>query len=378
MANSSEEENKETRPLKKTTALPNPSEKASSQNADWAHYYPWLIGLALATALLSVGIALYTVQNSHDSQQKWIDENKSLSSQLNQLEQKQGKAQELIDAKEDQIQQAQQELQNKMDDVTTQLDKAMTQRLYQNEDWLLLKARYYMELAQINTHWSDNYSATIALLEQSDKLLTQLNDPKVFTVRQAIAQEIAQLKVSPSLDIAGLLSQLDAAQTSVDSLTLQPPHSGINDQSVEQNTTSTNNTTWRTRFNESVSLLEKMVVIRRNDEDIKPLISPLMESVLKDSIRLNLQEAQWAILNNNPLVYELTLKQAIRTLNRGFNEDSPNTTVLLKKLNELQAINLKMEKPKIGTALPLLNQLIENKKLLINAPVPSNKGENKS
>ncbi|HRD69160.1 MAG TPA: uroporphyrinogen-III C-methyltransferase [Legionella sp.] len=377
MANSSEEEKKETRPIKKNL-LPKPNETVPSKNTNWAHYYPWLIGLALATALLSVGIALYTVQNSQASQQKWIDENKSLSSQLSQLEQKQGKAQEQIDAKEENIQQAQQELQNKMDNVTTQLDKAMTQRLYQNEGWLLLKARYYMELAQINTHWSDNYSATIALLEQSDKLLTQLNDPKVFTVRQAIAQEIAQLKVAPSLDIAGLLSQLDAAQTSVDSLTLQTPHSGNNDQSVEQTTTSPNNTTWRTRFNESVSLLEKMVVIRRNDDDIKPLISPLMESVLKDSIRLNLQEAQWAILNNNPLVYELTLKQAIRTLNRGFNEDSPNTTVLLKKLNELQAINLKMEKPKIGTALPLLNQLIENKKSFINAPVPSNKGENKS
>ena len=189
--------------------------------------------------------------------------------------------------------------------------------------------------------------------------------------------EITQLKAIPSVDIAGLLSQLDAAQISVSNLTIQP----ISDENKSAAETKVQKTAissaWHNRLQESVNLLKKLVVIRRDDEQIKPLMSPLFVSILRESIRLNLQEAQWAILNNDAIVYQLALKQASLNIKRTFDETSQNTQALLKQLNDLQQITIIQEKPSVELALPLLNQLIDHKELLVNSVSNSGQGENR-
>ncbi|MFO3149026.1 uroporphyrinogen-III C-methyltransferase, partial [Legionella pneumophila serogroup 1] len=99
------------------------------------------------------------------------------------------------------------------------------------------------------------------------------------------------------------------------------------------------------------------------------------ESAIKENIRLNLQEAQWAILNNNPAVYQFALNQAIANLKRVFNDSSQNTDALIKQLSTLQNVKLTQEKPVVGQAIPLINQMIDNKELLVDQ-ANSKKGEN--
>ncbi|TID98295.1 hypothetical protein DIZ66_17770, partial [Legionella pneumophila] len=259
--------------------------------------------------------------------------------------------------------------------LNKELQTAMKQKLYQNNDWLLLKARYYLELAQINVHWSDNFNTSVALLQQADALLKGMNIPKIFTIRQTIAKEIAQLKSISVVDITGILSQLDAAQAAINNLSIQ---SVVDQQEVLNHITKSEEsgkTGWRNRLQDSVNFLEKLVVIRRHNENIPPLISPLYESAIKENIRLNLQEAQWAILNNNPAVYQFALNQAIANLKRVFNESSQNTDALIKQLSTLQNVKLTQEKPVVGQAIPLINQMIDNKELLVDQ-ANSKKGEN--
>ncbi len=95
------------------------------------------------------------------------------------------------------ISQTQTNLQNKIQQMNKDLQAALREHFDQKQDWLLLKARYYLELAQINAHWSDDQQVTIALLQQADALLRTIPDQQLFTVRQAIAQEITQLQVLP-------------------------------------------------------------------------------------------------------------------------------------------------------------------------------------
>ncbi|WBV64597.1 uroporphyrinogen-III C-methyltransferase [Legionella pneumophila 130b] len=177
------------------------------------------------------------------------------------------------------------------------------------------------------------------------------------------------------VDITGILSQLDAAQAAINNLSIQ---SVVDQQEVLNHITKSEEsgkTGWRNRLQDSVNFLEKLVVIRRHNENIQPLISPLYESAIKENIRLNLQEAQWAILNNNPAVYQFALNQAIANLKRVFNESSQNTDVLIKQLSTLQNVKLTQEKPVVGQAIPLINQMIDNKELLVDQ-ANSKKGEN--
>ena len=330
------------------------------------------IGLALIIGIVAIGIALYTMQLNQQLQTKLSEANTKLSSQLDKLQQSQNNAQEQLDSKAQVLQNSETDMQAKVDAVNKQVHAALSQGMYGNQDWLLLKARYYLELAQINTYWTNDMKTSIAQLQEADRILAAINQPKIFDIRQIIAKEIAQLKALPAVDVTGLLSQLNAAQMSVSALNLQtPPESVVPSSADNQPAPSPNTIEWRSHLQNSVNLLEKLVVIRRDKEDIKPLLSPLFEAALKESIRLNLQEAQWAVLNNNSAVFDLALKQATQNLKRIVNSQDQATEALIKQLNELQQIKLIQEKPEIGLALPELNRLVENKDL----PTPAGKGD---
>lgn len=326
-------------------------------------------------ALAALGTAAYTMFLNERLEKQLADKNTYFSVQLTQLEQKQSNVQEQIDAKTNDTLTAQTQLQTKFDNLNKQLQNAMQQRFYQNQDWALLKARYYLELAQINAHWSDSIASVIALLEQADHLLQQFSDPKILDIRQAIAKDIAQIQALPHVDIAGILSQLDAAQNSINNLTIPLP---ANSTPVSENTSTSPNkeSTWRLHLQSSMSVLEKFVVIRRHDQNVQPLLSPLLENILKENLHLSLQEAQWAVLTNNPSVYQLALKQAIQNLKMNFNENIAATAMLIKKLTELEQINIMQKRQEIGAVLPLLNELIDAKKAQLNQPISSKQGGN--
>ncbi|QMT58917.1 uroporphyrinogen-III C-methyltransferase [Legionella sp. PC997] len=318
--------------------------------------------LAFIVALGSLGVAAYTLFENNQLETQLSKTQNNFSTQLQQLEQSQVQAQELTNTRENKTEEIQTQWQAKFENLSKQIQNALQQKFYQNQDWLLLKARYYLELAQINSHWSNEIDATVALLEQSDQLLKQLNDPKILNIRQAIAKEIAQIQALPTVDIAGLLSQLDAAQNSIDDLSIPLPMKGNTHSSENSPPTANDSSTWKGRLQGSLNALEKLVVIRRHEQGIEPLISPLFEALLKEKLRLNLQEAQWAVLNNEPSVYQLVLKQAISSLKMNFNEKTPNTAALIKKLTELQQKNVTQKRPAMGSALPMLNELLQSKK----------------
>jgi uroporphyrin-3 C-methyltransferase len=314
--------------------------------------------LTALVALIALGTAAYTFFLNQQIQ-------KELDLKLSQLEQKQEEAQEQINKKTQGAEEAQAQLEKKITHLKTQVQNAMNQRFYQKQDWLLLKARYYLELAQINAHWSTNFESTVALLNEADTLLKQFNEPQIFAIRQAIAKDIAQVQANPQLDSSGVLSQLDAAQNSVNDLSI--PLLASKENEAEKSSTSTNKpSSWKTQLQESMGFLEKLVVIRHHEHAIKPLMSPLLEALLKERLQLNLQEAQWAILNNNSSVYQLALNQAIKNLTTHFNPGMANTAALIKKLTQLQEIKLNQTKPSVDSALPLLNELIDSKKAPMN------------
>lgn len=309
--------------------------------------------LALMIALAAMALALYTMQINKNSNEKLLDKNKYLIQTLEQLKSNQSHIENQIQVK---INEAQQAMHNKIEALNKTLHSAMTQKLYQNQDWLLLKARYCLELAQINAHWSDNNSTSIALLQQADSLLGQLSSPPVYNIRQIIATNLAQLKTIPTLDSAGLLSKLDALQIEVDSLNVP----SIVNTGIESNSlTDDKQPSWKKALQNSLNTLQKLVVVRRVDNSLQSLMTPLYKSMLTEAIKLNLQEAQWAILNKNTAVYQFTLKQAMKQLKTTFKSDSSETIAIINQLKELEQITLVHPQPQIGEAIPLLNELID-------------------
>ncbi|ASQ45049.1 uroporphyrinogen-III C-methyltransferase [Legionella clemsonensis] len=321
-----------------------------------------IVLLAVLLALIALIFAIYSLHMNKQSVMKAEKETHSLTAEFNRLKQQQMQAQSLTTSVET-LTKAQTELQRQLQAIDQELRTAMQQRLYQREDWNLLKARYYLELAQINAHWSNDQQTSIALLKQADALLSSLSEQPVFTVRQAIAQEITQLQATPRVDIAGLLSQLDAAERNLSNLPLKQPLGKTQNKAEAKKKTS-----WREHLQQSLNSLGDLIVIRRHDEAIEPLLSPLQQSLLEEVIRLNLAEAQWALLHNNPKVYQIALTKSINTIKRAFDEKAPATQTIIHQLETLQQQKLDVAKPTLDKALPLLNQLIENKSRELSTP----------
>ncbi|MGL5742524.1 MAG: uroporphyrinogen-III C-methyltransferase [Legionella sp.] len=373
MANSTEEQAQK---IKKAPSL-TPNEKPTPKNNYVVPKSKGLIStFAVIVALIALAVAGYTLYLNQELQKQLTHKDSAFSSQVTQLEQKQDQTQEQINNQMSNTQKTQKQLQTQLEHLGNKLQSALNQRFYQNQDWLLLKARYYLELAQINAHWSTNFDATTTLLEQADQLLKPFNDPKVFNIRQAIAKDIAEIQATPVVDRAGILSQLDASQTSINDRSIALPESEEKTSGTDNETPSNHSSTWNQRLQSSMNLLGKLVVIRRHDQNIKPLLSPMLETVLKERLRLNIQEAQWAVLNHDPFVYQLALKQAITRLKTNFNENMPNNAALIKKLTELQQTNITPKKPTGSSALPLLNELIETKKTPANQSLNNQQGGN--
>ncbi len=312
-------------------------------------------------AIGAIGYALYTNYQLHQQIQM-------LSLDAQSIKQQQADANDHINL----LQTTLQTSNDKVIALDKTLQSAMQQRWYQVNDWLMLKARYYLELATINANWSNDVHTTSALLLQADTLLANLHDQRLFTVRQSIAKEIMQLNSVSIVDIAGLLSQVDAAQHSIATLPIKNA-AIISKQAdtMDRNNLATSST-WRDRLKQSLNQLKKLVIIRHHDEAIQPLFTTAYETMLRETIRLNLQAAQWAVLQNNPAVYQLSLTQAIDNIKSAFDLDATSTQVLMNQLKQLQQIQIIQQKIIPDESLPLLNRLIDTKQAPdgnINTPV---------
>lgn len=246
----------------------------------------------------------------------------------------------------------------------TNLDKTIQSSLQQHsnqtQDWILLSARYYLELAQINAHWSDDTKTTLALLQQATRSLATIHDQRVFAIRQAIAKEIAEVQATPTLDVVGLLSQLDTVQNDIAALPLKSMATLINHNPTATNTTNPKTTDWQTRLKNSLSSLQALVIVRHHDENIVPLSTDMDASLLRERLRLNLQEAQWALLQTNDVIFQWSLGQAIKTIQHDFEPNAVITKTMVNTLRHLQQTHLIPQKIVLNQSLLLINQLIES------------------
>lgn len=316
--------------------------------------------ILMIVILLLLGGSFYLIKANRSLHQSLDQQLKLVQSQIAELDQQQTDTKTQFDHVAKETQQKHATLENRLNTVDKNLQSAVQQHLYQTKDWLLFKVRYYLELAQINTQWSDNSQTTIALLQQANELLASAHDSRTLNIRQAIAEEIVQIKAIPSFDMAGVLSQLDGSMSLIDKLPLKsvvmpeskekvlPPESGTAQ-------------TWRESLQRSISLLKELVVIRRQTEAIHPLPSPAYEFNVRESIHLNLQQAQWAILQNNEKLYQFFLNQALDSIHRLFANNADVTKTLIQELQNLQKLQFSQQKPHLEKSLSLLNQLIESK-----------------
>lgn len=306
--------------------------------------------MALATLL----IALFLLQNLNEMQQSLKEEKANVRQNLSGINTQLSSVQTQILKSEEDGEKAAKIFDEKIATLNKQLNTIQQETQAQSSHWLVNRARHYLDLAAIHSRYGDNASTTTALLQHADNLLRELNAPNLIATRQAIAEEIKVLQTLPQVDILQILTQLDRAQEAVNDLSLPTFTSTALPAPAAR--------TWRAYWEQSLATLKKAVIIEHHDAAFNPIISTLQQRVVAESIRINLQEAQWAVLRNNAAVYTMALDQAIHNIARTFDKRRENTAALIQSLEQLKDIHLNPAQPEIHKALDLLNQATESKK----------------
>ncbi len=232
--------------------------------------------------LIVLGLALYSFQINQQLKQtlleKTSDYGHSLTAQQSQLN----------------------SLQSNFRTLRASMDDAPPKTSSLESMSLLRQAQQLLEMANISNFWTQNKEASIILLQQADSLLAEAHSAKILPVRQAIARQIAEIHSIARVDTAGILSKIDGAIGLVNQLSLNTPLPTHDDNNTAQSSG------WRTHWQKTLAYLKTIIVIRhQKDETYSP---PFQQNLARQLIRINLRQAQLALLQNNQQAYDLALQ----------------------------------------------------------------------
>ncbi len=237
---------------------------------------------------------------------------------------------------------AQQTAQQSVDDIKNlkqNITDLSQEKQGNQEKWLLAEARYYVKLANDNLLFSRNISLAVFLLKMADQEISHIVNPKMEEIRKAMAADIANLQAAPQIDIAGLYMKLTALNNQLDQLPLQANQKNVQEQKLTA-AAEQKQTGWQRGFYVAWQALQHIVVVRYNPNGSMPLMTPDQQVFLYQNVHSMLAQAVWALLHQQPAVYQTSLQQLTAWIKRYFLLDAPVTRAVLSDLTQLEKIDI--------------------------------------
>lgn len=238
------------------------------------------------------------------------------------------------------------------------------------EDWQLLEARYLLRLANQRLMTERDSAGSVALLQAADNILRDLDDSALFAIRQSVAQDIAALKLAPSIDRDGVYLRLVSLADNLKQLPAIKPMSGPVLESqlnlapktvVEVSPENVvNQSVWQRIQQWSLALLDnasEYVRVRHHDAPLL-VLPPESQMYVTQNLRLNLEQAQLALLGEEQQIYQGSLAQTAQLL-RDYYQLNNQVEVFIEEVELLQALKIRRNLPGISGSLGQLDAYIE-------------------
>lgn len=226
-------------------------------------------------------------------------------------------------------------------------------------DWLLAEAEYLLRVANQRLLIEKDIRGALSALQSADDVLMESDDIGVYPVRQQLAREIQSLRGIENVDRTGLYLQLEAAIDSIHNLTDQALVHGqapaFSLASRDDSPPDDGNMLSR-GWNRFLDTMKQVVVVRRMDEPVKPLLSPDQSAWARLNLQLMLEEAEMAVLRGNQTLYERALSKAITTINDWYDSSNPAIRGLSETLSSLAERDVDPDLPDISNSLVLLKE----------------------
>ena len=234
------------------------------------------------------------------------------------------------------------------------------------ESWLLAEAEYLLRLANQRLIMTGDLAAARALLDNVDGILRELDDAALHPVRAAIASDLAALRAVPQVDVEGTYLRLGALLEQAGELAimrlpgeqqeLQPPPQprqeaapGDWQQSLQQG--------WESALDK----LSDYLTIRRRDVPVEALMDPRWEGLVRQNLRMLLEQARVALLSGNQSLYRESLDRARYWVTEFFQSDEATARSMAREIDQLAAVQVDVALPDVSASLGALDDAMEQR-----------------
>ncbi len=225
------------------------------------------------------------------------------------------------------------------------------------DDWVLAETEYLLRLANQRLLVAADLRSALALLASADDILLELDDPALNGVRLALASDLAALRAVPALDIDGTWMRIQALIGQVDALMLfELPVIETEVEAVDAELG------WEERLSTGIdAALDKFssyLVYRRRDSDYQALIDPQRKQLVRQNLRMLLEQSRSALLSRNQVLYQESLADTRRWLAEFFSSDETSTRAIDEELASLQTLDVSVNYPDLTTSIAAVRTAI--------------------
>jgi uroporphyrin-3 C-methyltransferase len=246
-----------------------------------------------------------------------------------------------------------------LDDVKAHLDaqqKALARfSPSDRHGWLLAEAGHLLRLANQRLVMAGDPIAAQALLNSADGVLRELDDPSLHPVRAALAADVAALRAVEKVDVEGIYLRLAALIEQAEKLVIfqfPEPAPSPGPMAAEN---------WEGRLQQGIKAaftrLSDYIIIRRRDVPMQSLMDPQWESIVRQNLRMLLEQAQVALLSGNQTLYAASLERAEHWVAQ-FRETDAAADAISGEIAQLQALTIQIPQPDISRSQQALDDAI--------------------
>lgn len=327
---------------------------------------PWPVWLALAIALVAVlALAVWSWQQ-WQSQQLLAERVSQLHDDRRQTEQRE---QQTLTETRERLRSMESRLQDQRDLLATQqrqIDHNARELLnagFRNRtDWLLAESEYLLRVANQRLLIEKDVRGALAALQAADDVLRDTDDIGVYPVREQLAREILALRNISDIDRTGLYLQLEALRESVAGLTddalIREETSGV---TASEPQSSPDQGALQRGWQAFRQSLREIVVIRRMDTPVEPLMSPEQSAWARLNLQLMLEQAELAVLRGHSVLYRQSLGKALTALDAWYDQSDQRLHALRTGIEQLKARDIDPPLPDISQSLGLLKGRLEGR-----------------
>ncbi len=224
-------------------------------------------------------------------------------------------------------------------------------------DWLLAEASYLARLANQRLQTERRTKSPLALLQNVDVILKQLDDPELLSVRRAVAADITALQLAGEVDSAGLYLELSTLAEAVVKLSVLKPMTETMPEPKQTENAIDEQPKLRGMVTGFITSVSQLIRVSQRSQPIEPLLQVHEEAIVRQNLRLMLEQAQSAVMREEQAIYSQSLEKAQRWLAQYF-QLNPSATVIQQRLANLSDMEIVQQLPNISDSLQAIETLV--------------------